>query len=286
VGDALLAHELAHVVQQRGMDPAAAPQAKGDGEVSALETDADNAAVGAVASIWSRGKTALKDIAANAMPRLKSGLQLQRCPCKKTGAKLGIKELEKPETQQCGGLRWPIQWVLSGATKDTEGWIVQEVKSTYDVKDCDGVAIDVLAHTKELVKRGFKTVPGGSPITKETDPAWWPFQEAWRVDGGTVMAGNSSTPHFSDAYRVAPMGPMAGMPDTQGSVSIEGKAEYFDCLKLPSDFKDGQDPIPSLPITRTSPALSGGTGALDHNIKIEWNCCKPDKGTKVVSKKP
>jgi pyrrolidone-carboxylate peptidase len=65
VGDALLAHELAHVAQQ------------GDGEAAAagyqeLERDADLAAAGATAALWSglRGRPA---------PRLASGLRLQRC---------------------------------------------------------------------------------------------------------------------------------------------------------------------------------------------------------------
>lgn len=286
VGDALLAHELAHVVQQRGMGSAAAPQAKGDGEISALEADADNAAVGAVAAIWSRGKAALKDIAANAMPRLKSGLQLQRCPCTRTGARLGARQVSAPSTEHCGGVEWPVQWTLSSATPDTEGWIVQEVNQTFNVTDCDGAAIDVLARSTELVRRGFRTTPSGIPVTAPTNPSLWPFQEAWRVNGGNIFVGNSSTPHSADTYRVPPLGPMAGMPDVKGSVSITGRAEFFDCLRLPGAFATGQPPVTGLPITRSSPTLSGGTGPINHNIRIEWDCCRPDKTTRVVSKTP
>jgi hypothetical protein len=65
VGDALIAHELAHVVQQSsGSDPS-----------GAVEEDADESAVGAMMSIW----TGAKQIARSAMPRLRSGLGLQRC---------------------------------------------------------------------------------------------------------------------------------------------------------------------------------------------------------------
>lgn len=80
VGDALIAHELAHVTQQQGGETGATlPLHKGHGDSSALEADADNAAVGAVVGLWGRSKLALSHAGADAMPRLKSRLQLQRC---------------------------------------------------------------------------------------------------------------------------------------------------------------------------------------------------------------
>ena len=79
VGDALIAHELAHVVQQRGADALTAPQQKGENGYDALEEDADMSAVGAVVSLWSGAKVGLANIAQNAVPRLQSGLKLQRC---------------------------------------------------------------------------------------------------------------------------------------------------------------------------------------------------------------
>ncbi len=78
-GDALLAHELAHVVQQGAGVSSAAPLRKGGSPSEALEKDADTAAAGAVASLWGRGMDIWSDLAANAMPRLRSGLSLQRC---------------------------------------------------------------------------------------------------------------------------------------------------------------------------------------------------------------
>ncbi|HYH08444.1 MAG TPA: DUF4157 domain-containing protein [Thermoanaerobaculia bacterium] len=76
VGDALLAHELAHVVQQDGADHPATKSASATG---ALEHDADHAAVHAVASLWPSVRQYARGLRANAMPRLKSSLQLQRC---------------------------------------------------------------------------------------------------------------------------------------------------------------------------------------------------------------
>ena len=52
VGDALLAHELAHVVQQGGGEaPAGEVQAKSSSSYGAFEEDADQAAAGAVVSL-------------------------------------------------------------------------------------------------------------------------------------------------------------------------------------------------------------------------------------------
>jgi len=78
IGDALIAHELAHVVQQGGAS-AHAPLQKGGAETGSLERDADVSAVRAVVSLWSGAKAGLANIGSNAIPALKSGLKLQRC---------------------------------------------------------------------------------------------------------------------------------------------------------------------------------------------------------------
>jgi len=78
-GDALIAHEMAHVVQQSSASDSVAPLQTGDTGYNTLEKDADRSAMGAVASLWTGAKDALSDIAQNAIPRLRSGLRLQRC---------------------------------------------------------------------------------------------------------------------------------------------------------------------------------------------------------------
>lgn len=71
-GDALLAHELAHVVQQRsGLKSAASPS-------EGHEREADRAAIGVVGSIYGHG--AVKPgILSRTRPTLRSGLALQSC---------------------------------------------------------------------------------------------------------------------------------------------------------------------------------------------------------------
>jgi hypothetical protein len=67
VGNALIAHELAHVGQQGG---------DGSSSVAALEEDADRAAVGAVVA---REVGATEGQIEGYLPRLRAGLRLQRC---------------------------------------------------------------------------------------------------------------------------------------------------------------------------------------------------------------
>jgi hypothetical protein len=80
IGEALLAHDLAHVVQQ-GSGEGQGAQSKGT-HYDALEDDADVAAVGAVASAWQGAQGQLREVGRLAMPRMRSGLQLQRCSSK------------------------------------------------------------------------------------------------------------------------------------------------------------------------------------------------------------
>jgi hypothetical protein len=82
IGDALIAHELAHVVQQSGSSSRTAPIMKGPGDDTSLEHDADNAAIAAVVKNWGANRAShgnLGGLSRTAMPSLKSGLRLSRC---------------------------------------------------------------------------------------------------------------------------------------------------------------------------------------------------------------
>ena len=78
VGDALIAHELAHVAQQSGPGNTGSLYQKGEDTTSVLEEDADRSAVRAVVSMW-KGAGQFGAVTERAMPSLRSGLQLQRC---------------------------------------------------------------------------------------------------------------------------------------------------------------------------------------------------------------
>ena len=76
-GDALIAHEVAHVLQQRSTSDG--PAAATNGE-EAAEHDADQAAVSVVARMWGGMQSGAADLVTNAGPRIRSGLALRRCP--------------------------------------------------------------------------------------------------------------------------------------------------------------------------------------------------------------
>jgi hypothetical protein len=86
-GQALLAHELAHVVQQSGAEQTAARKARGPSEdEKTLEADADASAVNAMTGLLGGART-------SALPAIRSGLGLSRCSSSKT------KPVEAPKTQ-------------------------------------------------------------------------------------------------------------------------------------------------------------------------------------------
>lgn len=80
VGDAILAHELAHVVQQRGSEPSertSAPAVEPAG--SPLEREAESSAVGAVVGLWAAARRGAEGFIRRVPPTLKSERKLQRC---------------------------------------------------------------------------------------------------------------------------------------------------------------------------------------------------------------
>ncbi|WP_431272989.1 DUF4157 domain-containing protein [Variovorax ureilyticus] len=95
-GDALIAHELAHVVQQGGSRPSS-PMTKSNDGAGRLEADADRSAVAAVESLWDRTRRSAGDVRRNAVPRIQTGLRLSRC-----GKSERQKEIERLGKLQSG----------------------------------------------------------------------------------------------------------------------------------------------------------------------------------------
>ena len=78
-GEGLIAHELAHVVQQNA-GVTSSVQQKGNSGYRELETEADNAAADVMVSSWGKSDLENRVSPKKIMPKLKSGLRLQRCP--------------------------------------------------------------------------------------------------------------------------------------------------------------------------------------------------------------
>lgn len=96
VGDALIAHEMAHIVQQRGGGASVAPMQTGGANYNMLENDADLSAIGVVAYLWAKTKGTLIDLTKKAVPRFTSGLRLQACKSERQ------KEIERLAKLQYG----------------------------------------------------------------------------------------------------------------------------------------------------------------------------------------
>jgi hypothetical protein len=143
VGDALIAHELAHVVQQGGGQAAGGAQHKG-GESGSLEEDADRSAVGAVVKLWSGARGDVSQLGQQATPSLRSGLRLQRCSGSQT----------KTETTT------PV--ALSG------DW-AKDVKTATDPKKPNPDMM--LALVKKALEPKYKVALVGNPSADKEDPS-------------------------------------------------------------------------------------------------------------------
>jgi hypothetical protein len=158
VGDALIAHELAHVAQQRGGD-SALPLQKGEGQSNALEDDADTSAVGAVVALWGRSKMALSHAGQNAMPSLKSGLQLQKCgntPTVRSPADVQ-REFDTVYQQILSGLP-------EGPTREELAFDLSNLRNTYEyelglARNDAGKQAEVQEHFHTSLERMRETAP-------------------------------------------------------------------------------------------------------------------------------
>jgi hypothetical protein len=158
-----------------------------------------------------------------------------------------------PTARDCGGFKWVVQWELDQQTTKG-GWVVQKIESPYDIKDCSDKAVD-------QAKLPFK-------------PSWYPFWEAWQINKGQKVTTYAEGGDVEDdSYATGGTG-----EGTKGNRTIKGEAEFYDGLTLPTSFKvTNKAPTFILPTTASAPTLSGGTGAISHNLKATWDCCSTDK---------
>jgi hypothetical protein len=163
-----------------------------------------------------------------------------------------------PDAGDCGEMNWVVQWTIDYKT-DTGGWVVQKVELSHNIKTCDDKPF----------------TPGGS--NGGFDPSWYPVWEAWQVHKNKAV-----TTYAEGGDKADDTFGTDGMPDTKGSYTIKGTAEFYDGLSLPSDFKvTNAEPTWILPATKTAPKLTGGTGSKLHSKTASWDCCKDSKSKKT-----
>ena len=157
-GDALIAHELAHVVQQGHSAHVAEPVRDAGATDASMERDANRAATGAVTSLWSPGQASRRE-GGGALPQLRSGLRLQRCGSsqKKVDAKDGKTAkltVREQRDNAIGEANERLRAVDKWATAQVD---VQKVPSVSGVVDLDAnqaknvaAAIERLQQAQEL----------------------------------------------------------------------------------------------------------------------------------------
>lgn len=250
VGDALIAHEMAHVVQQSGTSDLVAPrQQMIESGHNMLEEDADKSAIGAIASLWTGTTDTLSDIAQNAIPSLRSGLRLQRCQKSASSVALTYSTVAPKTNLGCGGFRWGVKWGLTKTDASTNGFVVQ--KLTFDLK-------------RE------KCAGGRNDFAK----IYW---EAWQVRKGKIYIGTSKSLHNADTFQVPPA------PSQKGVNFEEGRAKYIDGYTAPLSWGHVPEAL-SLPSTTAKPAGWSDSGTTQRWLKNEFDCCAGKTKSKLTSK--
>lgn len=166
IGDALIAHEMAHVVQQSGANSPAAPMRTGDASYNTLEKDADNSAFGVIASLWNGAKGALAGIGQNTMPHLRSGLRLQRCR-KTSPAPTGSGLSSGSISGSVSGLTMNATATYSNCSDCSDG--LEAIQVFWGTRRTDGVQVGThqttlpsSAHTFDSFVDGGRNSPGGA----------------------------------------------------------------------------------------------------------------------------
>jgi hypothetical protein len=247
IGDALIAHELAHVIQQGGATTP--PMHKGGNEHNALEEDADRSAVGAMVSYWGVVKSGMANIAQNAMPRLKAGLRLQRCS-QPAGSRRPLMITTSDVTPRirrtCGEFLYYFRWI----TNARSGFIVQEISNTYSANDCTGTADNTIAPTSH-------------------------FYEAWEVDSRGAAQPEQVTPlgTVNDKWERPARPDANGTPGSQGDWSIAGKVYWTPSLDPAASFSVGAVPDAKLLRSTERRPANLGSSLLEHRVGGIWDCC-------------
>jgi len=239
VGKVLLAHELVHTVQQRGVAPGVAEPLKISQPGDAAERSADQIASAGV------GPIGASPGAAPAVAR----------------TAVGFETTSGPTWSNCGQFEWIVKWHITNVAgaairpeaRPSSSWIVQRITNTYDVRNCsDG--------------------PGTPPTFTAL---YW---EAFRVDStGRTLPGTyhydfgsgtatAVTVSGTDQWR------RPDLPGQKGSWSMEGFSYWVPALN-PGEFSPGAVTDAGVLPSTTSPPTGLGSATLTRTAQGTWNCC-------------
>ena len=164
---------------------------------------------------------------------------------------LGMTAVAGPSKTDCGGMDWRIDWTLDKPAPKG-GAIVQEVVHDATFFNCG---------------------PGG---VRYPDRYW----EMWTVKKGKTRPVELNA-DYDDVFNFSPSNLAK-----RGTFTMSGVADFYPG-QSPGGFKvDLKSPAKFLPMTRTDPKLTGGTGPVSRSMTAEWNCCEDsaDRTTKLTVK--
>ncbi|MBX3238411.1 MAG: DUF4157 domain-containing protein [Chitinophagaceae bacterium] len=114
LGDALIAHELAHTIQQKGTKNSVDKMETGDDRYNQLEADADKTATGVITALWGN-RTGARENLPGSISKLRSGLSLQRCS-KDPPAPKAVKNITVDMVKMRGSTRNPASDLTTAST--------------------------------------------------------------------------------------------------------------------------------------------------------------------------
>ena len=233
VGDALIAHELAHVVQQGGGDAPSSTQMKGsDTNYNLLEDDADKSAVGVVVSLRGGAKGMVTDIPQNAIPRLRSGLRLQRCGAKQTPTAKPPAEIKN----SC-----PSSVKLEDTKDLTEGGLKKGYRTAYGIVSIMHLLPDDSdwsdAKVYEKVSEVSKTCPKSWNLCTGTDEPFPIGKERYSTILGTLPAKKNIFYDFhTSRWNKSRLHDPEENPTGMDSCQVECKQQYVCKEKVLGNF--------------------------------------------------
>lgn len=278
IGDALLAHELAHTLQQSNGE-SGNTQMKGGENHSGLEDEADQAAVGAVVSKWSDHQVEASDIPKRAMPKLKTGLKLQacrrtvkQCPRGLRWSVVGLPTATGPVcvcTWRClpPGVGYSVasysgggggQTSVTCANKDRRGRCPGEpdyenVDSDYEIKDDrPGTVIGVGAHMSPL---GGQAACGCLPLDIEGDASGEQQVNAPLLPPGVSLTDFAAGMGVKGSKSKAPPPTKDPKPPAAISQPLVPKTTPPPVTKAPPAIPAVKPPAATPPVTTAPPAV-------------------------------
>jgi hypothetical protein len=246
-GRRLLAHELAHTVQQGG-DAPPAPSLRIEEPGSVVEREANEAAERIGEGTPYSPKLSQGQTLARQGPAPVPGPGFPPSPPPPpapSGPIISASEEWGPETRRsCDNIfRWRVRWNTTGR----DGFIVQEINRARHMFPCT---------------KGKKRT--GSEVTLSGDPPGH-FWEVWRVE-----ADGSMSPSNEDSWI------LTALPDTEGDWNISGKAFWTHTLDPAAGFAIQKWDPGQLATLKQPKGL--GSVLLSREKHGTWNCCE-DKAT-------